>query len=291
MKKFWLLLPLLATLAFAEGPKFRHKDPITQREFQNVYQDIQAVLVSSGTSSRCIDAPTLCVDVAADRVRISSSTSAQIVTPLRISNPTNTQDSGIALELVTGASENLKYRISSRNSSSAADPIYELSVDNAAGAYSTVFKSFQNGEISQPLQPSFLATAPANTANVTGDGTSFTVEFDTEIYDQGADYNAGTYIFTAPVTGRYLLSGHVLLTNLAGTHTTRSMDIITSNRTYGCITNDASTVGVMPLDFSVVADMDANDTARVTVTVSGGAKTVEIFDAADYSAFSASMIN
>jgi hypothetical protein len=69
------------------------------------------------------------------------------------------------------------------------------------------------------------------------------------------------------------------------------MDIITSNRTYGCITNDASTVGVMPLDFSVVADMDANDTARVTVTVSGGAKTVEIFDAADYSAFSASMIN
>ncbi len=34
---------LAASLTFAEGPRFSHKEPITDREFDNVYQDIRSI--------------------------------------------------------------------------------------------------------------------------------------------------------------------------------------------------------------------------------------------------------
>lgn len=41
MKKLLFLIAFFSSLAFAEGPIYRHKDPATNQEFQNVYQDIR----------------------------------------------------------------------------------------------------------------------------------------------------------------------------------------------------------------------------------------------------------
>lgn len=43
MKKFHFLLPVLlfTSVCLAEGPLFRQKEPSTQQEFENVYQDIR----------------------------------------------------------------------------------------------------------------------------------------------------------------------------------------------------------------------------------------------------------
>lgn len=85
--------------------------------------------------------------------------------------------------------------------SPTADP-WVLSQGSALGT-NNVISVATTGEINYPLQPAFRATLSANALNVTGNGTAYTVAFNTAAYDQNSDYNTGTYIFTAPVTGIY----------------------------------------------------------------------------------------
>lgn len=145
------------------------------------------------------------------------------------------------------------------------------------------------GEITQPLQPSFLVVDGTGAADVTGDGTTYTEQWPTEIYDQGGDFASNT--FTAPVTGKYLLSAQVLLLNILVGASTRSITIVTSNRNY----QDTSSYALAELfkDFrtTVLADMDANDTALVQVRVASQTKTVDINAGATTNYFSGSLIN
>jgi hypothetical protein len=148
-----------------------------------------------------------------------------------------------------------------------------------------------NGTIFKPKQPSFLVTAPANTLNVTGDGTTADVEFDTEIYDLNDDFNTTTYTFSSPVTGKFQFNANVVLTGLlTANHSTVQVLIVTSNRNYGPFTtlaiNGQDTVSV-----SCVADMDAADTAKVRVSVAGDSKVVEVGDNAVWNQFSGSLLN
>ena len=146
------------------------------------------------------------------------------------------------------------------------------------------------GAITQVLQPSFLVTAPSNTADVTGDGSSHTMECDTEIYDQGADFNSGSFTFTAPVTGRYLLSANCEWTGGGSVVTEAQFAITTSNRQYINHIHDAEIVQ-RTQHISVIADMDAADTATVVLTITGGTKTIEVQNSATTAWFSGSLIN
>lgn len=168
---------------------------------------------------------------------------------------------------------------------------------NTSLGTNNVLKSTTAGEITQPLQPAFLASAPVNTTNVTGDGTTFTIEYDTEIFDQNADYDPATYIFTAPITGRYTFSASCLLQNIDSSHTgTTTFVLVTSNRNY-VLGYYGSTFAQSGGGFLFVTgavsevDMDAGDTAKVTVRVAGGTKTVELYDDADFNKFSGTLIN
>lgn len=127
----------------------------------------------------------------------------------------------------------------------------------------------------QPLQPSFNAYKTGNSTNVTGDGTAYTVTFDGEVSDRGGNFNTGTYTFTAPADGDYLLTAKVYLANIAAAHTGFSLDLVTSNRTYRTDFKNSST-GNFSVQITQLADMDTNDTATVQITVSGSTKTVAV---------------
>lgn len=137
-----------------------------------------------------------------------------------------------------------------------------------------------DGDVTMPLQPAFLAYNSVTDTDVTGAGTVATVDFDTEVFDQGNDFAADT--FTAPVVGRYLFEVSVMLQQFGAGANDMRLTLVTSNRSYRHSTVNPPVAGNDQFyTFSVLADMDAADTATVTVVVSGMAgNTVDIFGSA-----------
>lgn len=139
-----------------------------------------------------------------------------------------------------------------------------------------------SGEWNRALQPAFMARQSSTLDNLTGDGTVYTVIFDTEQYDQGADYNNATGTFTAPVTGRYLLTTSTRGRDFTASFTTAITSLVTSNRTYtGMKLNPgALDTSAAPTDCTTqcaaICDMDAADTCTVTYQVSGSTKTIAL---------------
>lgn len=127
------------------------------------------------------------------------------------------------------------------------------------------------GERLMPLQPCFSAYLSSAVLNVTGDTTVYTVICDTERVDTTSDYNTTTGIFMAPITGRYLLMGQAEYRDIVD-QSTFNTTITTSNRTWEAhgsynADSDDDYMGTV----TVVADMDASDTAYLTMFASGGA--------------------
>ena len=121
------------------------------------------------------------------------------------------------------------------------------------------------GEFNYPLQPAFLAYLTTSVTDVSGDGTEYTIIYDTEVFDQNSDFNLGTSTFTAPVTGKYqinvqgsLIGGTILSAVI--------LRITTSNRTYRItLPTNAAVTSTASQGASVLADMDAADTFTITI--------------------------
>jgi hypothetical protein len=128
-----------------------------------------------------------------------------------------------------------------------------------------------DGERLMPLQPCFAAYLASPVLNVTGDDTVYTVLFDTERVDTTNDYNTGTGTFTAPVTGRYLLSGQVEYRDVNDQSHFKTA-IVTSNHTWETWTSyNADADDDHMATVVTIADMDASDTAYYTMSSGGGA--------------------
>lgn len=123
-------------------------------------------------------------------------------------------------------------------------------------------------------QPCFLAFNSVTDIDVTGAGTTATVDFDTEVFDQGNDFAADT--FTAPVTGRYLLMATVRVDGITTAGDELDIAISTSNRLYRDVwaSSNNMPVPVLARSIGVIADMDAADTATVTIQGFGEASDV-----------------
>lgn len=126
----------------------------------------------------------------------------------------------------------------------------------------------------------FMAYNSATDENVTGNGTTATVDFDTEIFDTGADFTADT--FTAPATGQYLLNANVFMVGITAAMTTGYIVLNTSNRLYygTDIVAGLGASGATSYMFQVtaIADMEVGDTAIVQVKLSNGVgDTADIF--------------
>jgi len=104
----------------------------------------------------------------------------------------------------------------------------------------------------------------ASDQSVSG-STSATVTLNTESFDINADFNTSNYTFTAPVTGKYLLTTQISNYQAAGGSTDYVQVVInTSNSGYNDIHWEQSgKIGSGQV--AVVADMDASDTATVSI--------------------------
>jgi len=129
------------------------------------------------------------------------------------------------------------------------------------------------GEVNMAAQPAFLAYNSATDSNVTGAGTIVTVDLNTEVFDQGGDFASNT--FTAPVTGRYCLAGAVNLEGITTNGTQISITFVTSNRNVRKTALTHGTAGSWGQVLAVVVDMDATDTAILTIRGEGESSDVQ----------------
>ena len=116
----------------------------------------------------------------------------------------------------------------------------------------------------------FLAHAASQQVNIVVNG-SVTIAFGTEIFDVGTNFASNT--FTAPVAGKYLLSGAPYWHNPDSAANYIQIYMVTSNRSWyqiyalNQLTGDPLYWGQ---SITVVTDMDASDTAYMAVYQSVG---------------------
>jgi hypothetical protein len=130
------------------------------------------------------------------------------------------------------------------------------------------------GIITKPLQPAFLATQASSQTDIAVNST-ITLEIDTEVFDQNADFDTSTYTFTAPVTGRYLLHAECRLNSIDSVvaNLADTLTLSTSNRGYSTylypykvLNEDTS----WSFQNTCITDMDASDTAVCQLWIWGG---------------------
>jgi hypothetical protein len=147
------------------------------------------------------------------------------------------------------------------------------------------------GVLSLTKQPCFSAELSGSAGSATGDGTVYTVAFDSERFDQGGDFtnsSGGTPAqgtFTAPVSGRYMLTTAMTVRLFSADNSEYYMKFVTSNKTYSFRGGSGGWVvaGDQIVSGTIIADMDATDTATVTVDVRGSAsKNIQIYAGATF---------
>ena len=133
------------------------------------------------------------------------------------------------------------------------------------------------GEITKPSQPAFSAFRNSYQFNIADGGT---IIFNAETFDIGSDYNTSTGVFTAPVTGKYLLAYSVDVSSIDDDADYYWLQLITSNRNYYAPFQDVdlqlSSDGRITFQNTVIADMDAGDTAYLRLDRQGGVTQADI---------------
>ena len=126
------------------------------------------------------------------------------------------------------------------------------------------------GAVTKPLQPAFSVKRDAYQSNIATGGINVT--WQTEIFDQNADFASDT--FTAPVTGRYQFNVSMRLNAIDSAAAYYQTHIQTSNRSYEIDLLDPTEFNgdlqFYTIQGSILADMDANDTAYISIYQSGG---------------------
>lgn len=133
-----------------------------------------------------------------------------------------------------------------------------------------------SGERVMPTQPAFQVTNSGTQSNIAV-GSAIAVVLNSEIIDQGENFAPNT--FTAPVVGNYNLTASLILNTVDSASTSYALNIITSNRTYNSLFDPRQFAGDpdrWPIILSVLADMDASDTASVQINQASGAEQTDI---------------
>lgn len=133
------------------------------------------------------------------------------------------------------------------------------------------------GDQSLPLQSCFVAKRTGVLNDVTGDGTVFTPNLDVDVLNRGTVYVDPT--FTAPVTGIYFLCASCTYLSVSSAMTTGFVKIVTTSKTflkYWNPFNNFSGTSSSTCRMSIIAKMNAGDTAYIESSISGGTKTADL---------------
>lgn len=133
-----------------------------------------------------------------------------------------------------------------------------------------------------PDQPAFQVYNDTVVPNVTGDATNFIITFNTVDYDVGAGFVDPDY--TAPEDGIYLFSASIVLSGIDSGHTAGQlyMKSSTGETQYGVRLNPfaMSDSGNLAIEANGMFRLAQGDSVALTLQVSNGTKTVNVFGAA-----------
>lgn len=132
------------------------------------------------------------------------------------------------------------------------------------------------------LTPVFLARLTSTQSNVTGDGTDYTpIIFNTADGNVGTAYDTTTGLFTAPTTQIYVFSFGLDILGIDAGHTEMAMKLEASGGAvaYGFLGNPypISYSGEMKLSQTCIMALSASETVKVSLVVSNGTKTIDVF--------------
>ena len=131
--------------------------------------------------------------------------------------------------------------------------------------------------VTMPLQPAFQASKSGATGSI-ANATWVTLVFNNERFDNNADYNPSTGVFTAPVTGRYQMNFSARIDSIPHTAAHASVQFTSSNRDYSyqsliTPTSYDSTLNYITFHASSLIDMDSGDTVKCTAYIQNGTGT------------------
>jgi len=160
-----------------------------------------------------------------------------------------------------------------------ASDSFKISSGSALGT-TDAFVMSANGERTMPLQSAFSAYNSTDRDDAMGDAYQYSYIYDTEIFDQNSDYNTSTGVFTAPIAGRYCFVSSFKIHDLTAAHT-RDYSYLAAAKSYYVLSANLTAFdigGAIGLSNMQFVDMDAADTAYLTMTVngSGGTKVVDV---------------
>lgn len=302
MRELLFVLIAFSSVAFGEGPHFRHKDTTTHQEFENVYKDIRRVFTRAKVSSTTLpsgstqyiqNTGTFQSDA---QFNVSTGTLKQLgvenngpstTIAIQVENTSNTSDSHATLRAIAGGSSAgdafTRYDITSGTVwSSGIDNTdsdsYKFSQNATLGTNDYLIME-TSGEVTKPSNPYFLVFLQGtDESNVTGDGTTHTINFNNEIFDIGSNFSNSS--FTASMDGKYEFEVGVTLRQLAAAHTLCVFTIDTSNRSvpimqanYGAMRDSNDTLTVTG---TATLDLDANDVAYSRILCTGGSKVIDL---------------
>tara|TARA_R100001126_G_scaffold34911_1_gene19472 strand:+ start:2501 stop:8158 length:5658 start_codon:yes stop_codon:yes gene_type:complete len=154
---------------------------------------------------------------------------------------------------------------------SDSDTYFDTSNSNQLRFYANNQKviDLTSSGIKLDRQPAFLARKGSNQNNLTA-GSDNKITFGTEIYDVLSNFASST--FSAARTGKYVLYS-VIRFQGSGLDTSKhyTLKFVTSNRTYRVGQVAGNTTSGITIHGTIVADMDASDTAEVHVAPQSGA--------------------
>ncbi len=175
---------------------------------------------------------------------------------------------------ITALGSQLSIRYADGGGSGSASNVTQLmSMDNS-------------GAITKPNQPAFWVRPSSTQSNIAADGSTVTIVWGTETYDQNADFSSNT--FTAPVTGKYFMHARVTLQSIDSAASYYQFNIATSNAAHSFIFDprgmDQDT-NHYPFELTAVADMDVNDTATVTILQPNGTAQTDILHTSSWTSW------
>jgi hypothetical protein len=197
-------------------------------------------------------------------------------------NATVSNDTVSRLNRLSGDGEILRFQkdtstVGSIGSNAAGGtPVLDISANSSSGIMRMLTSGTEHmridssGNVTKPLQPAFSARPASEQLNFAV-GSWVTVVLGTENFDVGSNFASNT--FTAPVTGKYQLAATVVVKNVDTASDYYQLQLTTSNRSYYGIFDPggfSADLDYFDLTVSVLADMDASDTAYLQILQNTG---------------------